>query len=72
MYSKIYKVNGGSKFRYNYESCVLEFIMVTKGVVEVLDASGLDTDEWKDNPEHWVDQYNHEIEEELHYLMQGL
>jgi hypothetical protein len=67
-YSRTYK-DGSFKFRYNYTRCVLELIVVTKGEVEVIDASGLSRDNWEDNPKYWVGVYRDELDEAVRWIM---
>jgi adenylate cyclase class IV len=82
-YSKVYEYEG-SHFRYNYERCLLEYvsledvdiddrneIVVTKRETpEVIDSIGLSKENWKDNPEYWIEEYSDQITEECHYLAQ--
>jgi len=84
-YSKIYKSDTGSEFRYNYERSLLEWItrvdwdfdendeLVETKLKEakVVDAIGLSKDNWKEDPQYWVDRYQEEINEECAFLMDG-
>jgi hypothetical protein len=76
-YSKHYNVKG-RLYRYNYEACELEWISWFDSVFEgdelvevkldepmVIDSIGLSPENWKDNPEYWIDCYAAEVEEEL-------
>ena len=72
-YSKIYyRGNKMFGYRYNYENYKLEWVskldlFYNKDTKEyedvilpdwkVIDAVGLDLDNWKDNPDYWVDYY---------------
>ena len=72
-------------FRYNYENNTLEWVSnwdmvwdeLKKEYVEVIlsdwkvtSSSGLDLDNWKDNPDYWVDRFQNEISEECAYEAQ--
>jgi hypothetical protein len=81
-YSKVYKGRRGTKFRYNYKHCLIEWVsnqdvdiegnLINLENYEVVDCQGLKKENWEDNKEYWIDQYETEIEEfvneELKYL----
>jgi hypothetical protein len=72
-------------FRYNYENNMLEWVSkwdmvwnketkeyddVTLPDWKVTDAVGLSLDNWKDDPDYWVDYYQEQISEECSYELQ--
>lgn len=78
-YSKIYsRGNKLFGFRYNYEDNMLEWISkwdlfynkqtkeyegITLPNWKVIDALGVDLDDWEDNPDYWVNYYQEKINE---------
>lgn len=61
-YSKIYSKNG-KKYRYNYKSSELEIL--DPETEEIIDSSGLNSDDFDENPDYWIDHYNDELESEF-------
>lgn len=68
-YSAVVKFKN-RKFRFDFENCVLEFIIVEGGSVEVLDAIGVSKEDWLHNREFVLEMYNNDIDEEMAYLME--
>lgn len=66
-YSPIIK-HDRKAFRYNYEDRVLEFlgyVSLMTDEIEVLDASGLQLENWEEDKMWWVEIYSEEIEQEI-------
>lgn len=72
-------------FRYNYEKALLEYVSlwdfaydekekqyvdVVLSDWQVVDSTGLSKENWEENPEYWVEQYDSELTEECQYLIQ--
>ena len=64
-YSKILRAESGREYRYNYSNSTLEFIAEHT----VLDATGLNIDNWNDSNEYWTEMYDEEIAQEVHCMM---
>lgn len=85
-YSKIYKLNSGREYRYNFDAAVLEFVTtidyvedddrnITEkplNIPDVLDSVGLSRENWKDSPDYWIGVYDADIEDEISCLMHDL
>lgn len=68
-YSAIVKFKN-REFRFDFENCVLEFISVEGGSVEVLDAIGVSNEDWLYNQEFVLEMYNADLDEEMAYLLE--
>jgi hypothetical protein len=80
-YSKVYKKHD-KLFRYDYTNCTLELIQTHDWNVDdndneitfkldearVLDAYGLSLENWQNSKDWWIDTFNDEIEEALHFM----
>lgn len=58
---------GAFLFRYNYKHKVLE-VIDPENKKNVLASRGLSAYDWFDGPEHWVEMYLDELEEELSHM----
>lgn len=81
-YSKIYKFEK-AEYRYNYKQAQLEYITrvdydfndkmelitIKLDEIKVLDASGLNREDWKEGPEYWVEYFSNQISEEVSYMI---
>jgi len=78
-YSRVYLSKGEKHFgiRYNYTDAMLEYVsrwdceFIDGELVDVIlddwqvaDCIGLSRDEWKEDPEYWVETYRAELDEE--------
>lgn len=83
-YSKIYPVEGEKHFgfRYNYTDALLEYVsrwdceMKDGELVDIIHKNwrvaagiGLSRNDWKDNPEYWVETYKAEIDAETAHIV---
>lgn len=75
-YSKIFKIKHRN-FRYNFDNSTLEYITniqfddetfeaFESDVWEVLDSIGLSLESWENEQQHYLLEYNSEIEEHVH------
>ncbi len=81
-FSKLYKATDTDRrFRYNYERCELEWVTLSSFMEngpekldepELVDSIGLGLENWKEDPQYWVDAYDDEIAEEIYCLMDEL
>ena len=83
-YSKVYLVGGEKHFgyRYNYTDCALEYVSrwdcdfdENDDLIEIIlddwvvaDSSGLDRENWNENPEYWIEVYKEELNAEAREL----
>jgi hypothetical protein len=81
-YSKIYTESGSTEklfgYRYNYEDNILEYVSkadydddgneIELPDWEVAEEYGLSLENWKEDPQHWVDKMANWMCEEVSYL----
>lgn len=76
-YSRVYKTESGGRFRYNYDTGMLQYIM--KPTAEILqdddfavvidgeciiDQIGIFPEDWQESPQYWCEQYEEDINAE--------
>jgi len=87
-HSKIYLLENDQHigFRYNYERAVLEYVSKVDiefdeddNLIEVelpdwkvIDSTGLNRENWEENPEYWIEQYHANIKAETEFEMKFL
>ena len=60
-YSRVYRSKAsGRRYRYNYSNSSLELLDPEDD--SVVDSQGLSKGDFEDNPEYWIDYYDHDIE----------
>lgn len=67
-YSRVIKSRRGRRYRYNYDTSCLEWVVRENNKEDVLDSIGLSRENFESDRRHWVETYDDEITEELHFL----
>lgn len=67
-YSRVIKSASGRRYRYNYDTALLEWIVKENGQEDVMSSIGLGRENFESDRRGWVEMWDDELSEELAYL----